>query len=118
MFLIFALIIALMRNPETNDTTSNRTYVVVYNIQDLEFVVQNFGNAPEMDLNNVLSNRGSNPFTNTSNQNNRQQKNPRELMNLIQSVVEPEVWGDTATMNYWNGNIVVKAPKRIHDQIK
>lgn len=118
MFPLFAIVVALMTGPQIEQIEDATPYVVVYNVQDLEFVVQNFDNAPEMDLNSVLSNRGGSPFTNTSNQNNRQQKNPRELMNLIQSVVEPEAWGDTATMNYWNGNIVVKAPKRIHDQIK
>ena len=118
MFPIIAIVAALMSGPQTEQVEDVTPYVVVYNVQDLEFVVQNFDNVPEMDLNNVLSNRGGSPFRSTNNQNNKQQKNPRELMDLIQSVVEPESWGDTATMNYWNGNIIVKAPKRIHDQIK
>jgi hypothetical protein len=46
------------------------------------------------------------------------QNNAQEIMNLIQTVVEPEAWGDTATMRYWNGNLIIKAPKRIHDQIE
>jgi len=118
MFPIIAIVATLMSGPQNEQVKDVTPYVVVYNVQDLEFVVQNFDNVPEMDLNNVLSNRSGSPFRSTNNQNNRQQKNPRELMDLIQSIVEPEAWGDTATMNYWNGNIIVKAPKRIHDQIK
>jgi hypothetical protein len=72
-----------------------------------------------MNLNAVLSNNNQgNIFTNSPNQNKRNTNNSQEIINLIENFVEPEIWGDTATIRYWNGNLIIKAPKRIHDQIK
>jgi hypothetical protein len=122
VFPMIALVAALMGGPQdqpeiVEDVTP---YVVIYNIKDLEMVIPDYTNAPELDLNSVLNSRNgsSSPFRSQNNQNVPTQKNTQGIMDLIQSIVEPEAWGDTATMKYWNGNLIVKAPKRIHDQIK
>lgn len=121
MFALLALVAALLGGAQQpqNETPNDEPYVVVYNIKDLEFVIRDFPNAPEMDLNSVLNNNGGSPFRNPpQTQQPTKQRNPQKIMNLIQAVVEPEAWGDTATMRYWNGNLIIKAPKRIHDQIE
>ena len=65
------------------------------------------------NLHNMIKKNYTKPFTFTC-----YTDNPEGLMNLIKAVVEPNAWGDTATMTYWEGNIVVRATKSIHDQIK
>jgi hypothetical protein len=42
------------------------------------------------------------------------------LIKLIETVVRPEVWrdnGGTASMDYWNGNLVVTAPRSVQEAI-
>lgn len=118
MFPLLAIVASFIGGAQLEQAEDAIPYVIVYNVQDLELVVPNYNNTPEMDLNSVLNNRSGSIFRNTSNQNSHFQENPQVLMNLVQSIVEPEAWGNTATMTYWNGNIIVNAPKRIHDQIK
>lgn len=120
MFALLALVAALFGGAQPqNEVPNDEPYVVIYNIKDLEFVVRDFPDAPEIDLNSVLNNNSGSPFRNSpQTQQPTRQNNVQEIVNLIQATVEPEVWGDTATMRYWNGNLIVKAPKRIHDQIE
>jgi len=99
---------------------SDEPYVVVYSIKDLERTIPNFTDVPAIDLNNALQGtHGGNPFNSPSQTNTSfPEKDAKKIMNLIQDLVEPEAWGDTATMKYWDGNLIIKAPKRIHDQIR
>lgn len=115
---ILFLIAALMTGPQQEKTENLTPYVVIYNIQDLKMVTPDYTDVPQMDLNAVLSGNKGSPFTNSPNQSKPNQKNPQAIISLIESLVEPEAWGDIATIKYWNGNLIIKAPKRIHDQIK
>jgi hypothetical protein len=120
MFALLALIVTLFGGAQLqNENSNDEPYVVIYNIKDLEFVVRDFPDTPEIDLDSALNNKGGSPFRNPpQTQQTTKQNNAQEIMNLIQATIEPEAWGDTATMRYWNGNLIVKAPKRIHDQIE
>jgi hypothetical protein len=119
MFGLLALVAALFggAGPQ-NEVPDDERYVIIYNIKDLEFVPRDFPDVPEIDLNSILNNY-SGPFRDSPQTGQRtRQNNVEEIMSLIQETVEPEAWGDQATMRYWNGNLIVEAPKRIHDQIK
>lgn len=99
-------------SPEPEDTTP---YVVVYPIRDLMVALPNFDQPPEMDLNAALTQQGTLFRTNTKRETAPQ--DPREIIDLIERVVEPDAWGNTATIRYWNGTLIVNAPKRIHEML-
>jgi uncharacterized membrane protein YgcG len=48
-----------------------------------------------------------------------EQERATELMDLIQSLVEPDVWMDetAASMRYYDGNLIIRAPDYVHRQI-
>jgi hypothetical protein len=44
----------------------------------------------------------------------------KELIELIESVVTPDVWvtnGGKASIRYFNGNLIITAPRSVHEQI-
>jgi hypothetical protein len=88
MFALLALVAALFGGAQPqNETPNDEPYVVVYNIKDPEFVVRDFPDAPEIDLNNVLNNNGGSPFRNPpQTQQPTKQNNAQEIMNLTQTV--------------------------------
>ncbi|MBX3363277.1 MAG: hypothetical protein KF866_00810 [Phycisphaeraceae bacterium] len=106
---------------------NRRKRVEVYPIQDLLVELPNYINAPEFDLNSVLQSGqgggGQSPFQ------QREQEVPRipldervrELMDLIQDLVEPEQWVDNGgtggSIRYWQGNLIVNAPDYMHREI-
>lgn len=118
IFIIAALQFGQPSTPPEPDPVTTK----IYNIQDLLVVTPNYYDVPTIDLQAALQSgqQGSqSPFRDTQVQTPAMtRKDAQELMNLIQEIVEPEAWGDTATMRYWNGNIIVKAPKHIHDIIR
>lgn len=118
-FVYIALICSLFFGPNT-ETEDQKPYVKIYSIHDLEMIIPNYTNVPQLDLSSALSgNQGGSIFQNTQNQNVLNgQKRSEEIINLIETFVEPEAWGDVATIRYWNGNLIIKAPKRIHDKLE
>ena len=43
-----------------------------------------------------------------------------ELMDLIRNIVQPDVWtenGGKAAIRYWNGNLIVTAPRSVLEAI-
>jgi hypothetical protein len=43
-----------------------------------------------------------------------------ELIRLIQDIVQPEIWrdnGGTATIRYFNGHLIITAPRSVHEAI-
>jgi len=111
--ILLAIIAILMAGPE-----QEKPYVVIYPIQDLEMVLPNYTEAPQLDLSAILSgnNQGS-IFRDGQPQNIVTEKNSQAIIELIENIVEPEVWGTEATIRYWKGNLIINAPKRIHDKI-
>lgn len=111
----------------------------MYFIGDLLMTIPNFDNAPKFDLNDALSNTssgGSNGrggggsgqglFGNT---NDTQRQEPRlsktdqaeQLADIIRNSIEPDIWqangGEYASVRYYRGMLVVKAPEFVHEQI-
>lgn len=115
--MLTGLLMAVMTVMAGPQPVPETPYVVVYSIQDLEKSLPRFTEMPTIDLESSLKGRGA-TFTSQPAPRPFPNDNPEGLMNLIKAVVEPNAWGDTATMTYWEGNIVVRATKSIHDQIK
>ena len=67
-------------------------------------------------------------FGNNSNSQSRQQQQTgktkqeraQELVDLIRSTITPDVWvenGGKAAIRYWSGNLIVTAPRSVHEAI-
>lgn len=103
----------------------------IYDIHDLTFVVPDFPDVPELDLDTVLqqtSQRGGGGggggiFNSNDTQtfNADEEERAQEIIDLIVENVEPEQWqqngGDGATVRLHHGNLLIKAPDYIHRQI-
>lgn len=95
-------------------------YIVIYDIHDLQLSIPDYIDIPTIDLSQALAKERS-PF--------RERNTPlsvgpskiasgQEVINLITAYIEPEVWGEEASIRYFRGTLIVDAPKRIHDQIR
>ncbi len=115
-------------------------YSRIYPIQDLLFQPQDFTNAPSLSLQNAGQGQsaggggggggagGNNQglFNNQTSQSNTDQKNSQtdranEIIKLITDTVKPELWqvnGGTATISFFRGNLIVNAPRSIHEQLE
>lgn len=99
----------------------------VYLISDFLLEVPHFPAPPSMNLSTALSGSGrsgsSNLYTTTTTETlNRAspQERAQKLKELIQQMVEPDVWdasGGESTIAIFQNQLVVKAPKYVHDQI-
>lgn len=104
--------------------------VELYDIADLLFVVPDFDNAPEFDLQSAVSaagggggGGGTSPFT-SGNQDvtlTTSAERAQAITDLIQSTIEPDQWaalgGDGASMTFYGNSFVITAPDYIHRQI-
>lgn len=111
----------------------------MYFIGDLLMDIPNF-EGPEFDLNNALSNTnsgGSNSggggggqgggglFPDDNNQTEEptlsREERAEQIADIIRDTIEPDIWeangGDYASVRFYRGMLVVKAPQYVHDQI-
>ena len=107
--------------------------LVVYDINDLLFQIPNFSNVPTLDLDSILDQGqqggggggGSSFFEDENEQDDGDLRSTEELaqqiMDLLMELVEPEQWvdngGEGATMDFYQGTLLIKAPDYIHRQI-
>lgn len=113
----------------------------MYFIGDLLMDIPNFDTAPDFDLNQVLSNTssgGSDRGGGTGGGGGEggifgdleaddkekvvtKQDRAEQVADLIRNAVEPDIWrangGDYASVRYFRGMLVVKAPEFVHEQI-
>jgi hypothetical protein len=116
-------------------------YVRVYPIEDLIMDVPDFADAPKFDLTSATNqgntggsgggsgggggNSGgifSGSGSGTSSKETVKSKDERaqELVQLIVETIQPEVWrenGGTASVRYFNGSLVVSAPRSVQEAI-
>lgn len=115
----------------TTQTAEDKLLVTrVYPIADLLFAPTNYTNAPNLNLSNVQGQSAGGGggggasqtqiFNNTNNNQNNQLSNQTQransIINLITSTVHPTFWvvnGGTATIGFYNGNLVVHAPRSV-----
>ncbi len=120
-------------------------YSKTYPIQDLLFQPTDAAAAPDLSLQNASqgqsggaggggssggggggSGQGGGLFTNTNSQSstsskaNSQTDRATEIIKLITDTVKPELWqvnGGTATISFFRGNLIVNAPRSIHEAL-
>lgn len=104
--------------------------VELYDIADLLFVVPDFDNAPEFDLQSAVSaagggggGGGQSPFSGGGQDVTltTSAERAQAITDLIQSTIEPDQWaalgGDGASMTFYGNSFVITAPDYIHRQI-
>lgn len=111
----------------TTQEAADRILVTeVYDIRDLQFKPLDAGEAPQIQFQLEAVNRGggaggggNNLFSNTGSQVQQAKtadQRGQELADLITAVVRPEVWsvnGGPASIRYYNGTLVVSAPRSV-----
>ena len=125
----------------TKTQANRQTVIRVYDVRDLLYVVPNFTNPPDFDLNEALSNTSSGGsggrsggrggssgslFGDSASDDEAQDLTTRaerveELAQLIRNSIEPDIWqlngGEYASIRYLQGRLIVNAPQYVHDQI-
>lgn len=103
----------------------------MYEIADLIYIVPDFDNAPEFDLQSAVQAAGGggggstqSPFNSGGGQDveiKSLKERADSLIDLLTSTVEPDQWGqlggDGATIKLYNQSFIVTAPDYIHRQI-
>lgn len=112
------LAISLWTQPVSpiQEPVPEQSRIEIYYVRDLIMEVPNFNEAPELDLNAVINHSGT--FKNKNNQLKHSNRQPDELMELIDEMVDHEAWSDTANMRYRNGHLIIKAPESTHQKLR
>lgn len=124
----------------TRAIADNQMFTIVYPVQDLLFEPPQFIEPPDFGLANESnaggrggrggggrSGGGSGFGTGGSGYGSGQAQQPKEkdakaneLVQLIREVVQPDVWaenGGKASIRHFNGNLIVTAPRSVHEAI-
>lgn len=103
--------------------------IKIYDVRDLLFRVRDFTNAPQLDLNQAMQQGkgggGGSIFQNSSAPSTTDvpsKESMDELIRLLMDFVEPEQWkergGNGASIQVFNGNLLIQAPGYIHRQLQ
>jgi hypothetical protein len=126
----------------TSEAADKELVSKVYPIQDLLFQPTDYTNAPDLSLQSatqgsqggggagggggssnqtsIFSNSSSSSSSSTSSASD-QKTRADEIIKLITDTVKPELWqinGGTATITFYRGNLIVNAPRSIHDMLE
>ncbi|MBK7405715.1 MAG: hypothetical protein IPJ41_14130 [Phycisphaerales bacterium] len=107
---------------------ARRTRLEVYPIQDMLWEIPNYTESPKIDLQSVLQSSqggggGQSPFTQQNQQDvprRSTEERAQDIIDIIEQLVEPESWltgGGTATIRYFQGNLLVKGPDYLHREL-
>ena len=120
----------------TKELADKKMYTRIYPVDDLLMEVPDFDNAPDFSLQSTTEQGqggrggggggGRGLFENADQ--SRKDKDVsktktergEELVALIKELVSPEVWvdgGGSAQIRYFNGNLIVTAPRSVHEAI-
>ena len=118
----------------TKEEANKDTVVLVYDIKDLVKRIPNFDNAPSFDINDALSNTSSGGSSSGAQSSTtlfgtNEDDEPKtteaergeELAMLIREMIEPTIWqelgGQYSSVKYFQGRLIIKAPRYVHAQI-
>jgi hypothetical protein len=119
----------------TKELSDRKMYTKVYPVDDLIMDVPDFTNAPDFSLQSTTEQGqggrggggggGTGLFQNADQSQNREptktkQERGEELVQLVKEMIQPDVWADaggTATIRYFNGSLIVTAPRSVHEAL-
>jgi hypothetical protein len=118
----------------TREMADQQMITKVYPVADLVAEIPNFA-GPNVQLSSVGQGGGgrsggggggslfsdrSSDSTTTNQQPKTKQQSAEDLVTLIKDTVKPEIWrdnGGTAAVRYFNGHIIVTAPRSVHESL-
>lgn len=113
----------------TKDRLNKYRRVEVYPVRDLMLDTPNYTNSYELDLQQALQaagqgggGGGQNPFNQsrqgTEEQRRSDEQKSSEIIDILTQLVEPEQWqqngGESSTIRYFQGALLVNAPDYVH----
>jgi hypothetical protein len=124
----------------TSELANARMFTRVYPILDLIMEIPDFTDAPDLSLNSTSNNAnqnpqggggigagggggGASPFQGEGTKEKpglTREERAKAVVDLIMSVIQPEIWqenGGKAAIRYWNGNLIVTAPRSVQEAI-
>lgn len=126
----------------TKELADQKMYTCIYPIDDLIMDIPDFTDAPDFSLNSTSNNTSQNPsgssgggpqaggvsnpiFGGSSTSGTQEPTKTKaeradDLIKLIEQVVQPDIWkdnGGTASIVYFNGNLIVTAPRSAQEAI-
>jgi hypothetical protein len=112
----------------TREIADQQMFTRVYPVDDLIVEIPDFNNPPSFNIQATPTGRGGGgggtPFSGQSGQNQNVQttraQRAQELIDTIQSTVQPEIWnvnGGQAAIRFWNGSLIVTAPRSVHEAL-
>jgi hypothetical protein len=121
----------------SQDLVDSKMYTRVYPVQDLVMEVPDFDDAPDFSLTSTSTNTsqngggGSNSGSGTSlftggggggktETTKTAAQRANDLIELIRSTIRPDIWqenGGKAVIRYFNGNLIVTAPRSVQEAI-
>lgn len=122
----------------TRELANRNVYTVVYPVEDLLMEIPDFTDAPNFNLNSNSGGGGGGDgggggggggqslfggqgqTQDEEDDGKTKTERAEDLMGLIRELVYPNVWrenGGTASIRYWNGNLIVTAPRSVHEAI-
>jgi len=112
----------------TREIADSQMLTRVYDIQDLLLEIPDF-EGPDLNLSSNQGKGGGggtgifDPQDNSDTSNeDRKTKTERadDIVQLIQETIQPEIWrdnGGNASIRYYQGNVIVTAPRSVHEAI-
>jgi hypothetical protein len=112
----------------TRELADQQLFTKVYPVEDLLMEVPDFDQPPSFQLNQASSggrggSSGQSIFSGNTNNNNAtvtRANRAQELIDTIQAIVQPEIWnvaGGPAAIRFWNGSLIVTAPRSVHEAL-
>lgn len=113
----------------TREIADRQLFTRVYPVDDLIMEVPDFDQPPNFTIQGTQAGRGGGggggPLTGGGGANQERTISTRAdradaLVETIQAIVQPDIWntnGGPAAIRFWNGSIIVTAPRSVHEAI-
>jgi uncharacterized membrane protein YgcG len=129
----------------TQELADQKMFTCIYPVDDLIMDVPDFTDAPDFSLSSTSNNTAQNPSgssggvpqaggvssspfggsnggggANGTDQGKTKTERADDLIKLIEATVQPDIWkdnGGTASITYFNGNLIVTAPRSVQEAI-
>jgi len=120
----------------TQELIDSKMYTRVYPIEDLIMEIPDFTDAPDFSLQSTSNNTaqagggaggggggslfGGSGGGSGGEKSKTKTERANDLMELIRSTIQTDIWqenGGKAVMRYWNGNLIVTAPRSVQEAI-
>jgi hypothetical protein len=111
----------------TREISDSELVTRVYPVEDLLVEVPDFDNAPDFNLQQSASAGGGGGQSLISGSGGGEEdsgttrtERAEQLIDLIVDTIQPDIWeinGGTATIRFFNGSLIVRAPRSVHDAL-